>query len=307
MKTIENTAIIYGVKLSDKIHYVGKTNKRRVETSFANSKVQAQYKNQKLHDIFKNYENVSIESITFVPENEWFSEKLSEITKQIAKNQPLVNAQWMLEGKRGYWDGKKRDAHTLLMLSESKYKLFVEYDINGNLKKVWKSGKEIGLTIFNDYKVINGSATTRLYQIVGSSSIRKRFAMGSYWFKLEELITHFNGIPQKLNIPNLIKKEKETLRLRRILTHKNATCLRRHTIECYDRKSGDLITIYSNAEEAGYVLKVHHSTIRRICVNKTKPAADFILKYGEKTLQPIKISYPKYEIKPLKRLKRINN
>ena len=301
---MENNAIIYGVKSNDKFHYIGKTNKRRVNVDkpISNSKVQVRYTNKNIGDIFRNYENVSVEPIVFVPENEWYNEKLREVVEQASKNQPLVNAKWMIEGKRGYWEGKTRDAHTILMLSESKYRQFVEYDKDGKLKKIWKSGKEAATKVFEDYRVVNGGGKSKLYSIIKSASMKYRFAHNSYWFGLEELIIHFNGIPEKLNIQNMMKREAENRRVNRILNRKEKTTTTRSTIERYERKTNELVAVYKNAEEAGYCLKVSADTIRCLCSGRTKPAADFILKYGEKTVQSKIIKFPPYQKLPLQRV-----
>jgi len=301
----EKNALIYGVKSENEIHYIGKTNKKGIGVNgiINKSKIHAQYTNPPLRDIFQNYENISIEPIIFVPEKEWYPEKNKEVVKHAAEKHPLLNAQWMIDGKNGYWQGKKRDAHTLQMLSQSKYKQFVEYDKNGKFKNLWKSGKEIGNKIFGDYRVKNGGGSTKLYERTSKgNSIKRRFAHNSYWFKLEELILHFNGIPEKLNITYMIKKEEEEKKLRRALTNKKKTKIRRYIVELYERSTDELITMYKNSEEAGYKLKLGVETIRRLCSNTIRPAADFILRYGKKTLQSKNIQFPKYQTKPLKRI-----
>lgn len=296
----ENEVMIYGVKSKNNYKYIGKTRRDiQVNGKIKNANVKAQYNNKPLRDVFVNYENVSVEPIILVPESQWYPEKLREV---VAHNQhPLLNAKWMLEGKRGYWEGKKRDSHTLLMLSQSKFKQYVEYDKQGKLKKVWIGGKNVAKQIFGDYQVVDGCGKTKFYEVAKSSSVKKRFAHGSYWFRFEELILHFNGIPAKINIQAMIKREQENKRLRRVLTYKKKTTCNKYIVECYDRKSGKLITVYKNSEEAGYMLKVHKDLIRRFCTNKIRPARDYIFKYGEKLEQP-KASYPNYVCKEIPRV-----
>jgi len=294
----KNDALIYGVKSNNKFHYIGKTIKKikNDNGTINNSKINVQYHNLSLRDIFKNYKNVSVEPIILVPENKWYSEKLREVVEH--NEHPLVNAKWMLEGKNGYWQGKKRDANTLLMLSQSKFKQFVEYDKNGQLKKIWKSGKEIGIKIFKDYEIVNGSGSTKLYQITLNPSIKKRFKFNSYWFKLDELIIHFNGIPEKLNIQSIIKKENENRRLKRENEKESRKQMgiynaKRYSVVRCEITTGDVITIYKNVNEAAYKLKLCIQTIRRLCTGKKIKPVGFILKYGEKISQPKNISYPK--------------
>ena len=294
----ENEVMIYAVKSDDKFKYIGKTNKR-LNTKDKKIRVQAQYKNKPLRDLFLNYENVSVEQIILVPESKWYPEKLREIKEH--NNHPLLNAEWMIECKRGYWDGKKRDANTLQMLSESKYKKFVEYDKDGKIKKIWNSGKEAAIKIFKDYHVINGGGISKLYRITENQSIKSRFAHNSYWFKVEELIHHFNGVPNKLHIQNIIKKHEENKRYKRKLSCSERTKTSRYTINCYNRKSGEL-TVYQNAQEATFKLKTYPQLINRLCTGKARPARDFIFKYGEKKLQDININYPNYTIIDLPRV-----
>lgn len=294
-------ALIYGVKSKDNLHYIGKTNKNvNVNGEIKKYKIQVQYNNPPLRDIFQNYENITIEPITLISEENWYPEKLKEVVKQALNKQPLLNAQWMIEGKRGYWDGKKRDENTLLMLSQSKYKQYAQYDKSGNLVKIWKSGKDVAINVFNDYKIVNGSANSSIYRLTKNSLIQNRFKHNSYWFQLKELIIHFNGIPQKLNILNLIKEENIKKSINRKAS--NRLFVKKYTVEQFDKTSNDLITIFMSCEEAAYNLKLHKKTIRLLCTNKIA-TENFELKYGEKLLQPLNIKYPEYKINSLIKIK----
>jgi hypothetical protein len=183
----------------------------------------------------------------------------------------------MLKNKRGYWQGKKRDEKTLKRLSESKYKSFVQYDINGNLIKIWKSGKEIGTQIFKDYKIVNGGSRTKIYKICENKLIVNRLKYNSYWFKSEELIDKFNEIPEKINVEFNKRKSRS-----------KPTKINRYSVECYDMKSGELITTYLNTDEAATKLNITRGHINKLCTGKRK-LKDLVLKYGEKSLQSIKI------------------
>lgn len=292
----ENTSIIYGVKANGKYHYIGK---KRKQEKINNSDITVQYNKEDLRDIFiKN--DVAIIQLKEVNED-WFGEKIHEIVKKYKDNNPLINPQWMLEGKRshwegtgGYWEGKTRDANTIQRLSESKFKRIVQFDINGYHVKTWDSIKEVAIEIFNDYQVINGSAKSRIYSIIKGQRIETRFNNNSYWFKEEELIKHFGLIPKKINIgaiKNEQKKKKSTSNKNRKLTHTKRKQVIHYNVE------GNIINTYDNYYHAAYVLKISIRTVQRICRGDKKVKNDnYILKYGKRTNQKINIKYPEYEL-----------
>jgi len=289
--------IIYGVKTNDdKFHYIGKTEKKVNKRNELNkSDVTRQYLNNDIRTIFN--ENVNVIPIEYVKENEWYDKKLINIVKKYNEKHPLKNAKWMLEGKRGfwegtggYWKGKKKDDFTLQRLSESKFKKIAQYDNEGNLIKIWKSGKDVGIEIFKDYKIINGSGCTNLYIILENKTLRGRFKYNFYWFKEDELIYYFNNIPIKLNLNNIKEKEKIVRKeaSKKALNNRLIFGQKKYTIEQFN-KNGKLIKTYINVEDASKKLKKSIHTIRDICNNKRKKYDEnCILKYGEKILQPIK-------------------
>jgi hypothetical protein len=105
----------------------------------------------------------------------------------------------MKDGKRSYWEGKKKDEHTLNRLSESKFKKVYAYDANGDLTNIYLSIKEAAITIFKDYRVVNGSGCSKIYSVLCKCILKNRFKHNHYWFKEKELLDIFNGIPLKLN------------------------------------------------------------------------------------------------------------
>jgi hypothetical protein len=187
----------------------------------------------------------------------------------------------MLDGHRGYWGGKKRDNHTIARLAESKYKKIVEYDHSGNFVKIWDSAKEIAITKFNDYKVVNGSADSKIYVLISNKTIKKHFYQNSYWYKATDLIKEFNVIPKKLNIDAIIQYEKNIRKEKRksvIKTHK-------YTVIQYDN-NGNKINDFLNVLDASKKLKIGEHTVRKMCRGKKISNKPYILKYGEKKLQP---------------------
>lgn len=125
---VDKKAIIYGVKTGDRYHYIGKRyDCRDADGNMRKSDAVYQYVNPKIRNIFENQE-VVVEPLEIVSEKLWYDAKLAEVVQKYGEKHPLLNSQWMLEGKRGYWQDKQRDANTLKRLSESKYIKIVEYD-----------------------------------------------------------------------------------------------------------------------------------------------------------------------------------
>lgn len=205
---MEKKAVIYGIKIDDDIHYIGKRiNALNKKGNINKSQATYQYNNSKIRDIFTSNPDVNVVPLKVVNEDEWYDEKLQEVLDKHKDKHPLLNAQWMLEGKRGFWEGKERDAHTLQRLSESKFKRVVQYDSEGNLVKVWKSGKDAAIHVFKDYVVINGGGDTKLYTVLGATTLKGRCKLNSYWFKEQELIKFFGLLPKKLNLAILYAEE----------------------------------------------------------------------------------------------------
>ena len=90
--------------------------------------------------------------------------------------------------------------------------------------------------------------------------------------------------------------------------HKKRSIVRKHTIMENVRKAcvnhydieGHIIYTYKNTSHAAYMLKTTLSLIRKFC-SGTKSNNYYILKYGEKSLQPVGEKYPEYTIEPLRR------
>lgn len=298
----KKNAIIYGIKTGDVYHYIGKRyDCRNADGNMCKSDVGYQYVNPKIKNVFDNNE-VVVEPLVIVPEDLWYDKKLQEVLEKHRDKHPLLNSQWMLEGKRGYWEGKQRDANTIKRLAESKYIKVVEYDEHGGLKKIWNSAKEVAIKVFGDYEVVNGGGKTSLYDKLNANCIKGRLYKNSYWFRYSELIEYFNQVPKKLNIENIRKteKEKRSQSYRRAYANKTHTSL--YTVEKY--VDGKLVETYLNTSEAGYKLRLTQHTVQKIC-RGCMSCADYELKYGEKVLQPIRPVYPKYKIRAVKRKKKI--
>ena len=329
---------IYGVQTGETFHYIGKTDSEtNPEGNINKSDIQYQYRNKKIRSVFTGNPLTTVVPLKVVKQEDWYDEKLQEVVKKYGENNPLVNAQWMLDGKRGFWDGtggywegKKRDAHTLQRLSESKYQKFCQYDQEGRLVKVWNGGKEAAEQVFGDYEVINGCGKTRLYQICKATKLAKRLAHNSYWFKAQEMLEYFGGIPNKLNLA-LIYAEEQRKRFKAPVCQmcgdtdplnfypknrcKCKTCLctsykkvfkgqKRHEVIHYNI-DGSIKNTYRNTVEAAFELKVSVETIQRLC-RGVYQNANYNLKYGEKVLQLVDMDYDEYEIQELPKPKRVS-
>lgn len=171
------------------------------------------------------------------------------------------------------------------------------------MKKIWSSAKEVAIKVFKDYKVVNGSGTTYLYDKLNALTINGRLYNNSYWFRNSELLQHFNVVPKKLNIENIRKAEKQ----RRVQNYKLGQANKTHTsLYCVEKYVDDvLVETYMNTFEAGYELKLTAHTVQKLCRGVIH-CADYVLKYGKKVLQPIKFSYPKYDVLPVNKLQRVS-
>lgn len=280
-----NQVAIYCIKTGETIHYIGKATCSNPEGQVNRSDLQYPYRNPGIREVFMG-ESVSVVPIKFVPMNEWYDEKLQEVVDKHKDNHPLQNAQWMLDGKRGYWEGtggfwegKTRDPYTLKKLSESKYKGVLEYDLQGNLIKEWNSRKEVATEVFKDYKVVNGSAASLLYSILTSPNPKTRLRHGSYWFSRDE----FNVVPTKLSIPIMTWKYKRNKPKQRGHDYH-----KQFTVEYYVKEK--LYLCFDNAAHAGHVLGMTKDSVRKICngINKGKY---FDLRYGPKKRQLLNQRY----------------
>jgi hypothetical protein len=290
-------AIIYGVKTDRGFNYIGKTIKSiKGNRDLRKSDVGARYKNNDIKNFLIENPDVNMVVLKTIALQDWYDEKLLEVVDKHKDQHPLLNSQWMLDGKRGFWEGKERDVNTLKQLSESKYKRVVQYDILGYLVKVWESGKEVATHVFKDYRIKNGSGCTRLYSMLTSNNIKTRFRYGSYWLKEEELIENFGGIPNRINIGLIIENQKKEKREKS--KYRRPSTYRRYTIIYTDKRGNEIR--YSNIFEAGLALKISPTSVGRICRGVIK-SKSYTLRYGEKELQPIDIVKPKYTVKPINR------
>lgn len=298
MEIQPNKVNIYGIKTGENFHYIGKTRRTAKENgTMNNSDVHYRYTNEKINDLFSDNTNVTV--IKVVDEDVWYSEKLHEVVEFYNKQHPLVNAQWMCEGKRGYWEGKIKDKYTITRLSESKFKRVYQYDDKGDLVKIWRSGKAAATIVFKDYCVIKGGAVSELYSILRSKGLKNKFRHGYYWFREEDLKAMYNPnpIPRHIYLYGINLEQ-----------HKKRSIARKHTIVENIRKysiihsdtEGHVIFKYKNTAHAAYMLKTNLTTIQKLC-RGLKQNDYYILKYGEKSLQPVNEKYPEYTVEELRR------
>ena len=296
-----NKVNIYGVKNGENFNYIGKTNRiAKEDGNLKHSDIHYQYTNEKIKNLFNDETNVTV--IKVVDEDVWYNEKLHEVVEFYNKKHPLVNAMWMCEGKRGYWEGKERDKHTLSRLSESKFKRVYQYDDKGNLVKIWRSAKAAATMIFKDYEVIKGSACSAIYDILRRSTLKNKFKHNYYWFREEDLIKMYtpNPIPKHIYLYGIdLEQHKKRSTLRKHTIVENAM---RYSVKHYDIK-GNPICTYKNTAHAAYMLKTTMNIIQKFC-SGIRHNDYYIMEYGEKSLQPVNEKYPEYTIKPLKQIEK---
>jgi hypothetical protein len=297
MEAQPNKVNIYGIKNGENFHYIGKTVRTANEGMLKNSDVHYRYTNDKINDLFTDNTNVTV--IKVVDEDVWYSEKLHEVVEFYNKQHPLVNAKWMCESKRGYWEGKVKDKYTITRLSESKFKKVYQYDSRGYLFKIWRSGKAAATMVFKDYSIVKGSACSELYSILRSKGLKNKFRHDYYWFREEDLKARFapNEIPYMLDLKAMDEEQ-----------HKKRQFIRRHTIVqnimkhsvIHRDERGNIIYTYKNTAHAAYMLNTTANIIQKIC-RGIKHNDYYLLSYGEKSLQPVNEKYPEYTVQELQR------
>lgn len=296
---MKKKAVIYGVKSGDTYHYIGKTIQVNSNNELCNSNVTRQYTRSDIRKVFVE-NKISIEKLMVIDEDQWYDKKLHEVVRIYGEKHPLLNVQWMLDGKRGYWEdtggywkGKTRDPNTIQKLSESKFKKLYQYSEAGVLVKVWESRKEAAIKVFNDYRVVDGGGKTVLYHILKAKTMKGRFRLGFFWFSEETLMEIFKKIPKKLNLATIYSAEKR----RRSANRKKQEIVyyTRHTVIQYDENQNE-IQRFDNTTQCAYELKISVRTVRKICSGKLINN-NYVLVFGEKTRQHLNIKYPRYKIR----------
>lgn len=285
---MEKTINIYGLKRNDEFIYIGKTESTAHRSKYVNKP--GYFPNQMLiTEELRNSEGVEIVVLKKLPygkSKEWYDQKLLEVVDKHKDNHPLLNAEWMKKGYRGYWQNMKRDAHTISRLSESKFKRICEYSKEGHLVKIWDSGKEVAIKVFKDYRIKKGKASSKFYSYVRSRLIESRLHYNSYWIRESEIMQHFKFIPTKLNFPLIIKNQKEDRSMRTHATRKKNYKKRKYsyrtvyTINQFD-ENNKLIKTYDSFAQAMDELNLSRTSIRRYCNTKIKKPK-YYLKYGVK-------------------------
>lgn len=304
-------AVIYAVKSGENTcHYIGKTINENSCGDIVKSSVSRAYTNEALMEVFQSHrEDLVIEPIKRVDASDWYDQKLQEVVNSYKEDHPLLNAQWMLDGKRGYWEGtggfwegKTRDPHTLKRLSESKYIKVCQYDDKGVLLKIWDGAKEAAIEVFGDYSLDATHGKSKLYLATRATTMKSSFRLGYYWFRASDMEKQYGLVPKKLNLAEMLANEKERQRLARLNTvRKPTTHTTRATVIQYNEE-GEEIQRFDNTSHAAYELKISFVMVQRFC-RGTSYNSNYILGFGPKKLQPMNPKYPKYVINCKKHVK----
>lgn len=292
------TPRIYGLKVNGDLIYIGKTHVGDKNGNLKVNKIQSLNMNPKIKKLINDSDNdVSIAELKPTTMKKWYKDRNNEAHFKFVNGEiKLVNDPWILEGKNGYWQDKQRDENTLKQLSESKFKKIAQYDKNGNLIKIWDSGKHIGEQFFNDYKLKNGSASSLIYYIVSRTMMKNRLHDGFYWFKESELLENFNQIPKKLNIRKILKVDKQIRDNNRNKTISNNKYIyhKVYSIIKISKKTNKPLFTYKTAEDAAKKYSTNADSIRRACRTGNEYLG-YYWQYGEKHQIKFKnIHYNKY-------------
>lgn len=288
-----NKAIIYGLKNGEDLRYVGKTNsgKSNDEGEIRKSRLSQLYINTKTKEIVSHNDGAHVVPLLEVPVEEWYDEKLREVVKQYQEGNDLVNADWMKRGKRGYWQDKKRDSHTLQALSQSKYKTVEQFDLQGNYVQTWRSAKDVAIHVFGEYEIKNGSASSGFYQVISSANPRGHRYGKYYWWTTEELLTSYGRIPESLNIELMQtiydEGKKRNRKTARRTTRKTQTHTTRYTVVLTQADGSE--RVFDNVRHCAHVLGMTESTVKNIVSGHKKHKYD--LRYGKKLRQPVNPCY----------------
>lgn len=273
---------IYGIKKNDKYYYIGKlSNNHTDKSTVCKSRARIKYFNSNIRNLFSNNSDVEVVVIKNI-DNDWFDEKLLEIRTKYLENHPLVNTQWMLEGKRGYWQGTKgywfgktKDEHTIKRLTESKFKRVVQYDSNGKLIKIYESQRDVVEYLKCD--------KSKLSSILSSKLLKTKFRNNSYWFDENYLNKLYGNLPSELDLNdekiNLSRKNQPS----RLGSEQKFTS--RFTVIYFDNDN-KLIKTFENADIAGDFFGLTPHYIRNICSGRLQNS-NINLKYGEKLRQTV--------------------
>lgn len=273
---------IIGIKADNKLVYVGKTHKTNNKGEVIKSNIGSIYQNSKLNKLVvgkdKNVEVVDLQNTNFLT---WYYDRNKQAHEQYKNGEVnLVNDPFILEGKNGFWEGKKRDKHTLKRLSESKHKRVVCYKKNGEIKKIYSSAKDIAKNVIGDYKVENGSGCSKIYTMMQHKTIKHRKYNDNYFFYEKELKEHFSCIPKKLNISALLANdEKEKAEKKRFF--KKRTTVTRYKVQQYNLDA-ELLHEFTCAKQASDFHELHETTINKACRENHNRLLDSIWVYGYK-------------------------
>lgn len=266
---------IYGIKRNDEYYYIGKlSNVYSNKPTICKSRARVKYFNSNIRNLFSNNSDVEVVIIKNV-DDDWFDEKLLEIRTKYSEKHPLINTQWMLDGKRGYWSGKTRDKHTIKRLTESKFKRVVQYDSNGRLIRIYESQREV-------VEYLNCSKS-KLSGILNSKLLKTKFRNNAYWFDENNLNKLYCNLPSELDLNdekiNLSRKNQPS----RLGSKQNYSS--RFTIKYFDCDN-NLIKTFENADIAGDFFGLTTHYIRNICSGRLQNS-NINLKYGEKIRQRV--------------------
>lgn len=277
-KKEKKIAKIYSLKKDNKIIYIGKSLKLKTDLSNP-SGLSYTYRNK-----FSDINRRDVEILEEVEVDNWYDPKLEHVVQKHKEGAKLRNAQWMLDGKRGYWEGtggywegKKRDANTIKRMTESKYKPVCQYDLDGNLVNVWDSildvARYLGIEVKKNKKGKSGG--TVLNGKLRSKGLNTRLINGFYWIKREEL-NNYKVVPVKISINQIIEQQKRDRISRMLKTRKengiDGSSRSKKVVRVF--KNGKKGKVFSSIKIAAKHYKICPTVVGKLCRYEKKSAYD---------------------------------
>jgi hypothetical protein len=176
-----------------------------------------------------------------------------------------------MEKIKGYWTGKKKDQKTIDALNISKFKKCFLYNKEGKLVKIYDSYKECSNDLIGDYKIIEGSGQTILYQIINRRLLKNKIIGENFIFNESFLNKFYDKIPNNIDIEFIFKKTNKERKYPKNIIKKQYQVISEYNNE---------IKTFKNVKECSKYYNISENSIRRRINGKVKDIYKF--RYGVK-------------------------
>jgi hypothetical protein len=176
-----------------------------------------------------------------------------------------------MEKRKGYWTGKKKDQKTIDALNRSKFKKCFLYNKEGKLLKKYDSYKECSNDLIGDYKIVEGSGQTIVYEIINHRLLKNKIIGDNFIFSESFLSKFYNKIPDNIDIEFIFKKTNKERRHQKNIIKKQYQVISEY---------GNEIKTFKNVKECSKYYNMSENSIRRRINGKVKDIYKF--RYGSK-------------------------